>query len=64
MKLVFINDYVTLFDKYEAILVEIRDDQTVMVYSPTYNAAEPYIVTNIENIKESKYQENGKGLIN
>lgn len=64
MKQVFINDYVLLFDKYEGILIEIYVDNEVMVYSPAFNAEEPYVITSTDNITATDNQNQGIGLPN
>lgn len=64
MKQVFINDYVLLFGEYEGVLIEIYVNNEVMVYSPAFNAEEPYVITSVDNITAVDNQSQGIGLPN
>jgi hypothetical protein len=49
MRPIEVLDEVLVFGKYEGTILEHRGDQ-VMVYCPDFDAASPFLVTDIANV--------------
>jgi len=50
-----VSDEVLVFGKYEGTIHVIKGDQ-VIVYCPTFDQLEPWLVTSIENIQILRYK--------
>jgi len=55
-----VNDEVLVFGKYEGTITEIKGDRAV-IYCPSLNSAEPWLVTAITNVVLLNYN---SGLLN